>query len=196
MQACLAGEPIGIDEAFRTVIIDREVPGVPSVVADTASAFASITRHFIESGHSRIAFVGGPAGSWQNDQRIAAIREAADGYAAVEIFGPVAPTFAAGSALTEAVLASGATALIPYSTAVGLGLLVGLGARGVRVPADVVMSIESQVAEATGSRNVPAIDVDGVALGRASMDSLDALLNHIGQAQYSQVRLEVPVRAA
>ncbi|MDP9793407.1 DNA-binding LacI/PurR family transcriptional regulator [Catenuloplanes nepalensis] len=155
------------------VLVDREIPGLPSVVADTATAIGTVVTGLAARGHRRIAYLGGPAGSWQDPGRAASASSAA-ALAGVElsVHGPFPATFAAGVASAEEVLATGATAVVPYATALALGLMLALRGRGVHVPEDVVVSAEATVTDALGAPGTPAIDVDGEELGRAAMDLL------------------------
>lgn len=190
--------PHGSDEQIRAiaaqrpvVLVDREVDGVGSVVADTASAFAEVVSGLIERGHRRIAYIGGPEGSWQNRQRTSVITRAARaGGAVLSVVGPVAPTFASGVGAVEEVVSASATAVVPYSTNIGLGVIFGLRARGLRIPEDIVVSSERLVADVFAVSGTPAIDVDGEALGRqASTILLDRLQPSV--AEPPQVRLPV-----
>ena len=180
--------------AKPAVLVDREIDGMTSVVADTATAFGTLTTRLAAEGHSRIVYVGGPKGSWQDRQRTAAVRDAARRAGAeLTVLGPCPATFTAGVEVTPAVLETGATAVVPYATSIGLGLLLALGTRGVAVPRDLVVSTEPTVIEALGLEHTPAIDVDGEELGRTAMDLLTRQLD--GQDEPGrQVRLAVPVR--
>ncbi|MEV7757781.1 LacI family DNA-binding transcriptional regulator [Microbacterium sp. NPDC089180] len=183
VDGCVLVAPRGPDEIVQaaavfgpTVLVDREIQGMTSIVADTASAFADLAARFADTGHRAIAYLGGPEGSWQDAQRSAAIARAVADRAQLTTLGPFPATFAAGVAATDAVVASGATAVVPYATSIGLGLVFALRARGVSSPGEIVVSAERLVAEAIGADEVPAIDVDGEQLGREAMTALVDLL--------------------
>ncbi|MFD2792119.1 LacI family DNA-binding transcriptional regulator [Promicromonospora vindobonensis] len=185
---------VGTSAAKPAVLVDREIDGMTSVVADTAAAFGTLTTWLATKGHERIVYVGGPEGSWQDRQRTAAVQDAARRAGAeLTVLGPCPATFAAGVEVTAAVVETGATAVVPYATSIGIGLLLALGTRGVEVPRDLVVSTEPRVIEALGLEHTPAIDVDGEELGRTAMDLLARQLD--GQDEPGrQVRLAVPVR--
>lgn len=201
----LIAAPRGDDDVVTTaaagipsVLIDREIAGLPSVSADTATAFGDLARGFIERGHTSIAFVGGPDRSWQNAQRVTAVQDAAAGRCDLTVLGPYPATVASGVAATEAVVASGATAVISYAASISLGLIFGLNARGLAVPGDVVVSADDSVVAALGLHGAPSIEVDGEELGRQAMQRL---LEQIGAAgdtapatAAGPARLPVPVR--
>ncbi|MFG1694623.1 LacI family DNA-binding transcriptional regulator [Nonomuraea sp. NPDC049309] len=191
--------PRGSDEIVRaaaaykpTVLIDREIDGMPSTVADTATAFGRLVGWFAERGHERIVYVGGPAGSWQDRQRQAAIRAAAEeGGVTLTMLGPYPSTFASGVAAADDVVAARATAVVPYATSIGLGLMFALMRRGVD---DVVVSSERMVVDSLGLDDVPSIDVDGEKLGQVAMDQLMTLLGERKETSGpTRHRLDVPL---
>ncbi len=179
--------------AFKpTVLVDRELAGLTSVVADTATAFGSLIDRFIVDGHSRLAYIGGPEGSWQDRQRTAAVRNAAAGRAELLVLGPLPSTFAAGVGVAAEIVDGRATAVLPYATAIGLGLMFALRSTAHR-DVGVTVSSERMIVESLGLADVPAIDVDGEELGRVAMDRLLDALAPAG-APPSADRLTVPVR--
>jgi LacI family transcriptional regulator len=196
----IVAAPRGSDDIVRaasafkpTVLVDREVDGLTSVVADTATAFGSLVSRFIDDGHSDIVYIGGPDGSWQNRQRELAVVRAADGRAALTVLGPYPSTFAAGVTASADVRAARATAVVPYATAIGLGVMFALRA----APSDaraVTVSSERMVVDALGFTDVPSLDVDGDELGRLAMHHLLARLVRSEEPPAEQVRIPVPVR--
>ncbi|MFP7760177.1 LacI family DNA-binding transcriptional regulator [Marisediminicola sp. LYQ134] len=175
-----------------TVLLDRELEGLTSVVADTASAFGGLVDRFIEEGHRRIAYIGGPGGSWQDRQRTAIVTETARDRAELTVLGPCPSTFAAGIGVAAAVRDSGATAVVPYATAIGLGVQYALLADPT-FDRDIVVSSERSVVDTLGLVGVPAVDVDGDELGRAAAE---LLLERIRDpdAEPTRTRLPVPVQ--
>jgi LacI family transcriptional regulator/LacI family repressor for deo operon, udp, cdd, tsx, nupC, and nupG len=177
-----------------TVLVDREVVGMASVVADTATAFGTVVTHFVDAGHERIVYLGGPDGSWQDTQRTIAVADAARGRAELTVLGPLPPSFAAGVRATELVVASGATAAVPYATDIAIGLMFMLRPDERRHP--VAVSAARMIVESLGLRGVPGIDVDGDNLGRVAMDRLiEASSSPTGTLAESTVRLPVSVHS-
>lgn len=83
-----------VAEAKPTVLIDREVPGLDAVIADTPAAFESVTEYLIRSGHHTLAYLGGPPGSWMDPHRQRSVMQvAASLEAMVEVYGPYSSTF-------------------------------------------------------------------------------------------------------
>ena len=193
----IVAAPLGSDRLVReacrmrpAVLVDRQIGGVSSVIADTAAAFGILADHLIGRGHGHLVHLGGPRGSWQHRQRIRELRARTAGRAELTVLGPFPPTFAAGAAAAGRVLSSGATAAIPYATQLGLGLGVALRRTGAAT--DLLVTTESLVAEAIGDRATPTLDVDGPGLGAAAMELLVARVNGDRTAA-EQVRLPVRV---
>lgn len=188
--------PRGSDDLVRTagaykptVLLDRETEGMASVVADTPSAFGELTQQLVNSGHQSIAYLGGPQGSWQDPHRRRAVMEAAaEQGAEVRVFGPLPSTFEAGVGVAEKVQRSDATAVIPYATAIGLGLEYALLTAGVeKLP---LVSSETSIAASLGQHR-PTIDVDGEELGRVATEQLAELVE-TPDAIPRRLRLPVP----
>jgi DNA-binding LacI/PurR family transcriptional regulator len=59
------------------VFVDEALPGldVPFVGSNNLAGARSIARHVAESGHRKIAIVGGPERLWTSEQRLAGFRE-------------------------------------------------------------------------------------------------------------------------
>lgn len=177
-----------------TVLVDREVDGLASVVADTAVAFGSLVERFAADGHTSITYMGGPEGSWQDVQRTAAVVAAARAAEVrIDVLGPYPSTFAAGVMAVDDVRATGASAVIPYATAIGLGVQYQLMSSS--DAARPVISSERAVVDALGLTGVPAVDVDGEELGRTAAEMLlDRIASPAADAR--RERLRVPVRWA
>ncbi|MGC5165278.1 LacI family DNA-binding transcriptional regulator [Luteimicrobium sp. DT211] len=120
-------------QGVPTVVLHREVPGLPSVTADLHDGMRQAVSHLRALGHPRIAYVSGPAGSWNARARLSAY-EAEVAEPARVVLGPVADQFEGGVSVADALLATGSTAVIAYNDITALGLVSRLTARGVVVP--------------------------------------------------------------
>ncbi|NUR06791.1 MAG: LacI family DNA-binding transcriptional regulator [Nocardioidaceae bacterium] len=119
-------------------LVNRAVPGLACVVADFDSGTRQIVDHLASYGHPSFVFVGGPAESWSGRRRWRGLRTAARrlGLEATR-FGPFQPKLAGGPAAADAVVASGATAVVCHNDMLAIGLMRRLAQRGLRVPDDV-----------------------------------------------------------
>lgn len=117
------------------VLVNRDVPGIPRVLIDTAGGIAAAVRHLAGLGHRRIVYVTGPATSWSNEQRKQAVRRAgAETGVEIVALPAVRPSFEAGRRAVPAILHSGASAVIAFDDLTSQGVLAGLHERGLGVP--------------------------------------------------------------
>lgn len=60
-----------INASGRVVLIDEDIPGAtaPRLFAESVDGGVLATRHLIEHGHTRIAYLGGPRGLISSDER-------------------------------------------------------------------------------------------------------------------------------
>ena len=117
------------------VFVNRPVKGHASIVMRTAPAFEEAVRHLASVGHTHLAYVGGPKASWAATERRDAVRRssAATGLTVQEVaVGP--PTFEAGADAVDAIVATGATAVVAFNAQMALGVIAGLVRRGIAVP--------------------------------------------------------------
>jgi LacI family transcriptional regulator len=117
------------------VLVNRDVPGVPRVLIDSALGVAEAVEHLASLGHRKIVYVSGPSNSWSNQQRRKAVRHAA-GKLDVEIVTVpcAAPTYEASRLTVGPILETGSTAAIAFDDMVAQGILSGLAERGIAVP--------------------------------------------------------------
>ena len=127
-----------VAERSPVTLVNRATPGLGCVVADFDSGTRQIVDHLASYGHRAFVFAGGPAESWSGARRWHGLQVAAEerGLAA-QRFGPYLPTPASGPAAADAVLASGATAVVCHNDMLALGLMRRLAERGCAVPGDV-----------------------------------------------------------
>ncbi len=118
-------------------LVNRATPGVACVVADFDAGTRQIVDHLASLGHDSLVFLGGPPESWSGARRWAGLRTAAAerGLSATR-FGPYAPTLGGGPAAADAVLASGATAVVAHNDMLAIGVMQRLVERGVAIPGD------------------------------------------------------------
>jgi LacI family transcriptional regulator len=119
-------------------LVNRQVQGVPSVVADTNDSTRQIVEHLASLGHQSIAYLSGPRASWSNGQRWAALRSAAQklDISATQL-GPFSPEVAGGAAAADAAIGQGVTAVVAFNALLAIGTLRRFTERGKRVPHDI-----------------------------------------------------------
>ncbi|MEA5455467.1 LacI family DNA-binding transcriptional regulator [Sinomonas sp. JGH33] len=183
-----------LSERKPLVTVDRQVDGLPSVIADTPKALSGLVSGLIDAGHTRIAYVGGPEGSWMDARRVHAIEAAAGDSCDVVVLGPVPPVFRSGVALARELVATRATAVIVYASAIALGLLFALEREGVAVPGDLTIASADDLAvgllEGLG---VTALHVDADRVGETAMATLLTMLSTGSAPAPLHQRVAVPL---
>lgn len=132
-------EPFGF--GGRMVVIDRieATHQVPTVTVDSAKGIELAFDHLVELGHTAIAYVSGIPGTHTAADR----RQAYNTLAELHRITPIEVDGGIGAAAGElaagklAAMANRPTAVIAANDMVALGLISGLGSRGLSVPRDV-----------------------------------------------------------
>jgi len=119
------------------VLVNRDVPEVPSVVLDTPMGFMQAVEHLASFGHRSVVYIAGPSSSWTTRRRWRALQPVTRRLGiTVQQLGPYSPTGEAGAAAAEAVLNTEATACLFFNDMQAIGALRRFAERGVRVPGD------------------------------------------------------------
>ncbi|CAN7485973.1 LacI family DNA-binding transcriptional regulator [Arthrobacter sp. LjRoot78] len=109
----------------------------PSLMVDYGQGIQELAEHLVGLGHTRLAFLAGPARSASNGLRLAGLAKFTAAHPGIELqMLDGGSTFEAGHQSVDAVLASGATGILAFNDLVAMGLLSGLHERGIRVPED------------------------------------------------------------
>lgn len=121
------------------VLLNRDVPGVelPSLSVDYRAGIAMLVDHLLELGHRRLLYLAGPAASVSNRDRARALRERADPDTLTVTEVPCGARFEDGHAAAEAIVSSGATAVVAFNDMVAFGAMSALHERGIDVPGDI-----------------------------------------------------------
>lgn len=156
------------------VVLNRPVPGLPAVVMDVAQGARLAMEHLFGLGHTQIALLGGPRGSWTNREiRRAATMAARAGGVELAVYGPNPPTEEGGAVQASAIASSGATAVLAYNDLMAVGLIDGLDKMGVSVPAQVsVVGIDDTALSRRTRPMLTTVATPTAAAGRAAVDML------------------------
>lgn len=183
----LSDERIRAHAALRPlVLINRDVAGIPRVLIDSGSGVGEAVAHLAELGHHRIAYVSGPAASWSNKQRRAAVRKAAERLGlTVEVVAAPVPTYEAGWHAVAGIVASSATAAIAFDDLTAQGVLAGLAHRGIVVPRDFgVVGCD----DVLGAVTYPALTTVSNRSTEAGKAALSLLLDMLSSSAIRDVR--------
>ncbi|APX32618.1 hypothetical protein BH708_07685 [Brachybacterium sp. P6-10-X1] len=188
--------PRGSDETIRsiaarvpTVLANRQVDDLPSVVFDEEHGMIAALRHLVALGHRRIAYAGGPLVSWTHRRRADAVRSFAEQTADVDLIdlGSFLPYLRGGHGAADQAIAGGVTAVIAFNDLLALGIIDRLIQRGVRVPTDMSVGGIDNVAASTYVRpHLTTVDASRVRMGRTAVDLLIGAL-HAARAPVPQI---------
>ncbi len=130
-----------IGKRKNVVILDEDIPGVnaPRLFVENTAGARLATRHLIEAGHSRIAYLGGPRGLFSVVERHEGFQQAM-----LEAHLPVRPEYvslggfdpelARAATLKFLALPEPPTAIFASSDYLAIGAVMGLRDAGVSVP--------------------------------------------------------------
>lgn len=156
------------------VLLNRQVPGLASVVLEHAEGCRQIVAHLASLGHESVVYLSGPRNSWMAASRWAALRTAA---LALDLrptrLGPFTPTVASGAAAADAALTTKATAVVAHNDLLAIGVLRRLADRGVRVPAHVsVLGFDDIFAADLCTPSLTTLGGAHANIGRAAVEIL------------------------
>jgi len=133
-----------IGKRKNVVILDEDIPGVtaPRLFVENRAGAQLATRHLIEAGHSRIAYLGGPHGLFSVVERHEGFQQAmAEAGLPVRpdyvALGGFDPELARATTLKFLALPEPPTAIFASSDYLAIGAVMGLRDAGVSVPDDV-----------------------------------------------------------
>jgi LacI family transcriptional regulator len=130
-------EILGLADEKSLVLINRQVPGVDSVVSDVVPGIDAALDLLRDAGHTSIAYLAGPARAWIGRRRWDHLlhQAPANGMRVVEI-PTESPTIDGGRGALARVRAAGVTAVVAYNDLVAIGLMQAARDAGVSVPGD------------------------------------------------------------
>lgn len=184
----------------RLVLINRDVKGIPRVLIDSSSGVRAAVEHLVAAGHQHIAYLAGPPGSWSNQQRRRAVRQATSRLETqLSIIASHRPSFTEGVDAVTALLDTGATAVIAFDDLMAHGLLAGLAERGVSVPEQISVVGCDDVLGAMTFPPLTTVSNRGIEAGRAAVSILIDAANSDAGGEANEVRYvldtELVVRA-
>ncbi|GLU48551.1 LacI family DNA-binding transcriptional regulator [Nocardiopsis ansamitocini] len=178
------------DRGIPWVLLDRGDVGADlgsSVCVDNHAGGVAAGRHLINLGHERVTFLSGPLGLEQCRTRLAGLRSALaesgiDAEDSVRVIETGSLTAASGEKGVEEVLAGGPRrrpqAVFCANDQLALGLLKGLGERGLSAPHDIsVVGYDDIDVAALVHPGLTTVAQPKYEIGRAAMRLLSAELD-------------------
>lgn len=137
-----------VDEHVRLVLVNRVEPtsDAATVAVDNAEAAMRLAAHLLDLGHRQVAYLGGQADAWQDQERWR-------GFRAAQHFGMTITRFEGRGTLelddqtVDDLLAARVSAVACFNDLSAMALIERLRDRGLRVPGDVSV---------TGFDDIPA----------------------------------------
>lgn len=180
------------------VVINRPPQAeVPTIAADYGAALTELIAHLRDLGHRRIAFLSGVVASASGEARARAIADArrASDLEFVEI--PAGVDFDSGAGSADAVIDSGATAVLAFNDLVAMGLLSAVTTRGLRVPEDLsITGFDDIPFAAYTTPPLTTATVPAAEIGRLAWDAMHALLTGVEPLGSVSLTPEVVIRAS
>ncbi len=178
------------------VLLNNQHPSevMHSVMIDNLSASQKATRHLIDLGHRRIAYVGDRFGCQSDTERFGGYRAALDlAYLPFQpeyvVHGSGNPEGGAAAAETLLSLPSQPTAIFCYNDMTALGAMRAIAARGLSVPSDIsVVGFDDLFFAQYSTPPLTTVRQPMREMGRLALDTLMKLLAEDG----SQPNIKVP----
>ncbi|MDN3310632.1 LacI family DNA-binding transcriptional regulator [Microbacterium oryzae] len=168
------------------VVVNRVIDGVPGVVMDTENGPRQAVEHLVALGHRHIAYAAGPALSWADARRGAAIAAACEhlGVRFTRV-NHQAASIQGGRAAAALVVATGATAVIAYNDLIALGIDAGIGDLGRTCPDD--LSIVGVDDIDMASARQPGLTTVRLSIERCGALGVEVLLRRMAGADAQDV---------
>ncbi len=186
-------------EVRPVVLVNRTGDAsVPTVAADYSTPLYGLVQHLHDLGHRRIVYLAGVARSASNAARLSALAAFRADHPGTEVIElPSGVDFDSGAAAVDAVLATGATAVLAFNDLVAMGLLSAVTARGVRVPDQLSIAGFDDIPFARyTSPPLTTATVPAVALGELAWRALHAALTEDDAPGSVRLEPQVVVRGS
>ncbi len=178
---------------LKMVLVNRHEPAldVPTVLAETRQAMTDICQHLAALGHRRVVYLAGAMDSWQNRERLGAVRDA--GTLGLEVIVvPAGASIRSGYDAAPAALESRPTAIMAFNDLAAIGALTRLRELGVQVPEDISVTGFDDIEMANYVRPALTTAVSPkTQLGAAAWQALQDALT--GRTSTQPIRLASPI---
>lgn len=156
------------------VVLNRPVEGVASVIPDPRIGVVRALSLFKRYHHTSVTYVAGPSASWANQSRWRYLHDIGQrmGFKVNQI-GPVHATVEGGYQAALALEGGRATAIVTYNDLIAAGIVLRLGADGVKVPDDVsVIGFDNTLIAPVVTPPITTIRIPRAQLGQVAVRRL------------------------
>lgn len=180
------------------VLVNRRVVGAPFVVPDGRTGVRDAIAHLEALGHTGIAYLGGHARSWVNQNRWESVfREATARSMSVVQLGPAASSLDGGYGQLHTVLASGFDAVLAYNDLMAIGLMQAAHDDGVSVPGRLsIIGCDDIFGATFTSPRLTTVRAPLDRLGAAAVDMLGAVVDGKTPAEPELLHMEFVPRGS
>jgi LacI family transcriptional regulator len=162
--------------------------------ADNYGGACALMRHLLLSGHRRIAFLSGPTGNYDAEERLRAYRDEMRAAKLTKYASVIAGDFGedSGCVCADQIIAESprATALFCANDAMALGALSRLQECGIKIPADIALAGYDDVRLARFT--TPALTTVRVPIAELGRRALTLVLDEIRTPNTEPVHLTLP----
>lgn len=176
------------------VVVNRVVPGVPSVVIDVERGTYKSVEHLVELGHEKVTYLSGPEASWADGMRWRGLRRAAEELGVrIRRTGPFAPTVNGGVEAAAVWAQHRTSAVVAYNDMVAIGFIRGVGRLGAQVPEDVsVVGFDNSAVAELVSPELTTVAAPLRALGQTAAKNVLAMI--AGARSHAEEPMQLPTR--
>lgn len=141
------------------VVLNREVPGVPSILTDGERGAQEAIRHLANLGHEAVTYLSGPPSSWSDGTRWRGIESAGrQRLMTVRRTAPAAPVVRSGREAVQEWLERPTSAVIGFNDMLAIGFMRELESLGARIPEDVsILGFDNSVTSALTSPTLTSV---------------------------------------
>ncbi|TPF97914.1 hypothetical protein EP30_00810 [Bifidobacterium sp. UTCIF-39] len=176
-----------------TVVVNRLISGVQSVISDDRPALNRIVRRLKALGHQSITYITGPENSWQNGLRWQAMLVACqqEQIKLRRIAGPNLATYVGGPLMDEPFvefMRNPTTAVVLFNDIFALEFMERLQANGVRVPEQVsVIGIDDTPEASRSNPPLASVHTPREEMGTDASNKLIAKILHTSDGSTTPV---------
>ncbi|MDO4900787.1 LacI family DNA-binding transcriptional regulator [Actinomyces sp.] len=184
------------NRAVPVVSLNRQVPGVTSILPDSARGMRGVVEHLAARGHTEVAYLSGPPDSWADGARWEGLAHACHALGLrAQRLGPFSPTVGGGVHALEAWGRRPTTAVVGYNDVLAIGFMKAALARGLRVPEDVsIIGVDNAGLSALTSPGLTSLAAGSRRLGTRAATAIIGHLRHRSRPQPAVTVLEMSLQ--
>lgn len=182
-----------LGRTLPVVSLNRRVPGITSIVPDTADGMRKVVEYLAGQGHREISYLAGPPTSWADGARWEALTLACAHHGLQSHrLGPHAPTVKGGFQAFAGWQTQPTSAVLAYNDLLALGFCKSAAAQGINVPQDVsVIGIDDAAISSLYEPALTSLATRSQTLGKTAAKAILGHLRHRSQTQPQLTTLEM-----